>query len=206
MNSHKKIRIVEIEKLLPHPANPNRMANAMFKKLVGHIERAGNYEPVIVRVNPHKEGCYQILNGHHRVKALKLLGIGKVDCVVWDVDDDESLVLLATLNRLGGNDQLERKSELYKKLTKRLDLKKLVKQLPDNKKSIERLASLIDKPVVYAAEKPLMLGPMVFFLDDKQTELIERAIAKAGCDGPGKSKAQNKTEAIVRISESYLNI
>ena len=205
MNCHKRIRIIRIDKLIPHPANPNRMARAMFKKLIGHIERAGNYEPIIVRVHPDMGGCYQILNGHHRVKALKTLGIDKVDCIVWDVDDDESLVLLATLNRLGGNDQLPKKCDLYRNLTKRIDLKKLIKQLPDNKKSIQRLASLIEKPPVCAAEKPLLLGLMVFFLDDKQTELVKHALAKAGCDGSEGTKAQKKSTAIIKISEAYLN-
>jgi ParB-like chromosome segregation protein Spo0J len=194
-----------MEKLIPHPENPNRMGKGMFKKLTAHIERTGNYEPVIVRVDPQIEGSYQILNGHHRVKALKTLDIDKVDCVVWDVEDDESLVLLATLNRLVGNDELERKRDLFKNLMKRIELKELSKQLPDNKKSIQRLASLIEKPVVYLAEKPLLLDSMVFFLDEKQTELVERALAKAGCDGSDGTRAQNKATAIIKISEAYLN-
>jgi ParB/RepB/Spo0J family partition protein len=194
-----------MEKLMPHPDNPNRMGKGMFKKLTAHIEKSGNYEPVIVRAASQAEGSYQILNGHHRVKALKTLGIDKVDCIVWDVDDDESLVLLATLNRLVGNDELERKRDLFKNLMKRIELKELSKQLPDNKKSIQRLATLIDKPVVYLKEKPLLLDPMVFFLDDKQTELVERALAKADCDGSSGSRAQNKATAIIKISQTYLN-
>ena len=205
MSKHKKIQIIKMEKLVPHPGNPNRMAKAMFKKLIDHIERSGNYEPVIVRIHPDMGGCYQILNGHHRVEALKTLGIDKVDCIAWDVDDAEAMVLLATLNRLGGNDQLPRKIKLYKKMTKQIDFKKLLKQLPDNKKSIQRLASLIEKPPVCTAEKPVFLGPMVFFLDDKQTDLVERALAKADCDGSEGTKAQKKSTAIIKISEAYLN-
>ena len=205
MSKHKRIRIVEIEKLMPHPANPNCMAKAMFKKLLGHIERSGNYEPVIVRVHPEKASCYEILNGHHRVKALKAIGIDKVDCVVWDVDDSESLVLLATLNRLGGHDLLERKTKLLKTLTKRIDIKDLAKQLPDNKKAIERLTSFIRKERICPLEKPVLLGPLVFFLDDKQTELTERALAKAGENVTGDTKAQKKAEAIVKICKTYLN-
>lgn len=203
-NCHKKIRIIEIKKLMPHPDNPNHMSKAIFKKLVGHIERAGNYEPVIVRVHPEKAGRYQILNGHHRVKALESLGIDRADCVVWDVDDNESLVLLATLNRLTGNDQLQSKSKLIKSLTKCIDIKELAKQLPDNKKAIERLTSLVQKDYIYPDKKPLSLGPMVFFLDDEQTELIDLALAKAGQNTPEGTRAQKKAAAFVKISKAYL--
>ena len=125
-------------------------------------------------------------------------------CRMWDVDDNESLVLLATLNRLTGNDQLQSKSKLIKSLTKCIDIKELAKQLPDNKKAIERLTSLVQKDYIYPDKKPLSLGPMVFFLDDEQTELIDLALAKAGQNTPEGTRAQKKAAAFVKISKAYL--
>ncbi|MBE3071108.1 MAG: ParB N-terminal domain-containing protein, partial [Planctomycetes bacterium] len=47
---------------------------------------------------------YQILNGHHRAQALRELGHTHARCDVWEVDDAEARLLLATLNRLEGRD------------------------------------------------------------------------------------------------------
>ena len=54
---------------------------------------------------------FQIINGCHRCRALAKLGKKKAECVVWDVDDEQTDILLATLNRLGGKDELEAKVE-----------------------------------------------------------------------------------------------
>jgi uncharacterized ParB-like nuclease family protein len=94
-----KVRTVAIDKLLAHPANPNKMSNANLKKLQRNIRESGRYEPLVVRPS-RRDGYYQIINGHHRIRALKRLGYDKVDVVVWDVDEKQTNLLLATLNRL----------------------------------------------------------------------------------------------------------
>ena len=95
---------LSLRKLVPHPANPNRMSDAAFKKLVKHIERTSQYEPIVVRVHPHRKGAWQILNGHHRLRALTRLNYSHADCVVFNADDAEAMVYLATLNQLTGRD------------------------------------------------------------------------------------------------------
>ena len=142
MDKQKQIKVIPLGKLIAHPANPNRMAKSSFSKLVSHIRTTGNYEPVIVRVHPEEKGAWQILNGHHRVKALKTIEAVSADCVVWEVDDGQAMVLLMSLNRLCGRDDLQKKSELMKSLTKRFDVKQLVKMLPESAKSIKNLSSL----------------------------------------------------------------
>jgi hypothetical protein len=204
MNNSKQIIAVELEKLLPHSANPNRMARSSFNKLKEHIRATGNYEPIIVRVHPEIEGSYQMLNGHHRVKVLGELGSKLADCVVWDVDDEGALVLLATLNRLTGSDELERKSELVKSLSKRLNVKQLVKMLPESSKSIERLKSLSCVTKINTSTTEQMLSPVVFFLDDKQNKIFEEALAKAEDGVSGTTRAVKKAVAMAKICETYL--
>ena len=137
-----KLKSIRIEKLLPHPDNPNVMSEATFRKLVRNIERTGLYEPIVVRPHPHKKDHFQIINGHHRVKALEQLGRYEADCVVWDVDDEQTAILLTTLNRLAGSDIPAKKIELLKKLTERMETVQLAKLLPQTAKQIERLANL----------------------------------------------------------------
>ena len=111
---------------MPHPDNPNRMSRVTFAKLVRNIGQTGRYEPLIVRRitdtqghisenvtnlrrNTYEGDVYQIINGHHRWQALKKLGKETADAIVWDIDDDQTDILLATLNRLCGQDVLDKK-------------------------------------------------------------------------------------------------
>ena len=96
------IHSIALDKLDFHPDNPNKQSKVNFAKLVCNIERTGRYEPFVVRPSPKKTGCFQIINGHHRYHALAKLGYEAADAIVWDVDDEQTDILLATLNRLGG--------------------------------------------------------------------------------------------------------
>lgn len=205
----KRIESVGIDKLIAHPANPNRMSNSTFGKLTAHIERTGNYEPVIVRPHPKRVDCFEIINGHHRVRALKKLGCKTCDCIVWHVDDSESLLLLATLNRLGGHDVLEKKAELIKILSERFSTKDLSKQLPDTKTAIERLSRLAG---IYKPARPVTLGhkaflnPLVFFLTDDQKQTVTEAIEAATAGGGQSTAAQQRAKAIIRIARTFLRV
>ena len=159
---------IPVERLIAHPLNPNRMSGANFEKLKNHIARSGNYEPIIVRAHPDIDSAFEIINGHHRLKALKLLGRQMADCIEWDVDDDETMLLLTTLNRLGGTDELSTKSELIQNLLQKYSSKALAKLLPDTAATIEKLKD-ITKPIIDLAEdSKAFLNTLVFCLDDAQ--------------------------------------
>ena len=206
MQQTKRIESIGISKLIAHPANPNRMSNGTFSKLEAHIERTGNYEPVIVRPHQQRSGCYEIINGHHRVAALKKLGTKKCDCVVWQVDDAETLVLLGTLNRLSGHDVLEKKANLIKSLSERFSTKDLAKRLPDTRKAIERLKNLYKPPRPATSGHKAFLNPLVFFLTDEQKQTVTEAIAAATGAGAKCTAAQKKAKAIVRIARTFLRV
>ena len=93
---------IALDKLAAHPDNPNQQSKVNFAKLVRNIERTGRYEPLIVRPCPDKAERFQIINGYHRCHALAKLGYKTADCIVWDIDNEETDILLTTLNRLGG--------------------------------------------------------------------------------------------------------
>jgi len=203
MTTEKKIVSIQIDKLIAHPGNPNRMSGETFKKLLKHIERSGNYEPVVVREHPVGNSCFEIINGHHRVEVLRELGAENADCVVWDVDDDEVLILLATLNRLSGNDDLYKKSELIKKLHERFDIKQLIAGLPDSKKTIQRLKDL-QKPLVDVNSKEnAFLNTIVFFISNEQKLIVDRAIALADEKNQG-TRSQKRAIAIVDIAAAFI--
>ena len=203
---HNQTTIIRIllDKLLPHPENPNKMSKQTFEKLKRHIRQSHNYEPLIVRKHPKIEDCFQIINGHHRAAALKQLGETFADCVIWNVDDDQARILLATLNRLSGKDELSVKAELIKSLSEKFSGKELAKLLPDNKQAIERLKDITKSLPQIEDDASVFLNTLVFFLNDEQIKIVEAALEMAiPANG---TKSEKAAMAITTISKNYLKL
>ena len=209
-----QIKTIAIDKLIAHPDNPNRMSKRDFAKLVRNIQRTGRYEPLTVRPSPEKAGCFQIINGHHRCHALTKLGHKRADCIVWDIDDEQTDILLATLNRLGGSDNLGKKLRLLKRLNKRFRSGELAKLLPLKQKQIERLSSMLDsrysmldacKTQGENRKSKSFANPMVFFLDDAQEQIVGEALSVAEKTCNEKTKAGRKAAALTEIAQHFLN-
>jgi hypothetical protein len=195
---------IPLDKLLPHPENPNRMAKANFEKLKRHIKQSHNYEPLIVRKHPEIENHFQIINGHHRADALKQIGETFANCVEWDVDDDAARLLLATLNRLGGKDELAPKASLYKSLSIKFSVPELAKLLPDTKQAIERLKDITKSLPQFADNSKAFLNTLIFFLNDEQIKTVEDALEKAIVNKSSQTKSEKLAAAITKISKSYI--
>ncbi len=196
---------IPLEKLIAHPGNPNRMSKANLAKLVRNIEQTGQYEPIIVRPHPHKKDCFQIINGEHRYKALAKLGYKEANSMVWDVNDEQTDILLATLNRLVGTDQLDKKLALLRRLNKKIKADELAKLLPATTKQIERLVNL-KRPNQPANIRPqLFANPMMFFLNDNQQQIVENAISLVAEPQTKKQKAAKRATALTHIAQYYLN-
>lgn len=205
------VRIIPIERLIAHPDNPNRMSKVNFGKLVSNIERSGRYEPLIVRPNPGAAGYFQIINGCHRCKALAKLGKKKAECVVWDVDDEQTDILLATLNRLDGKDELGKKLKLLNRLTQRAKAAALSRLLPQTAKQIERLVNLKVPSMPAEMDGKYLLNPMVFFVDDVQRKIIEESLSgvevsqnEVGKCAYGKTKGARRSAALAHIASCFL--
>lgn len=196
-----QIQKIPIEKLIAHPDNPNRMSSGTFTKLVRNIERTGRYEPIIVRT---KGTFYEIINGHHRVKALRQLGFETADCLVWDVDDHEVDILLATLNRLGGTDVLERKLALLKRLNQKTKAVELARLLPQNARQIERLRNLKLPSAPASINRAGFLRPLMFFVSDNQYKTIKNALSLATDNQNKKTKTAGNAVALTRIARCFL--
>lgn len=173
-------RLIPVDQLHAHPRNSNVMPTKLLKKLAAHIERTGRYPPVIVR--PGGAG-YQIIDGHHRVQALRQLGRDQARCEVWEVDDREALVLLATLNRLEGADDPKKRGALIGALRETAALPDLSKLLPEETGRLAALAMLHDAP------PPAPLPPealrdapvaVTFFVTAGQRRALEHRLKEHG--------------------------
>jgi len=204
-----EIKSIAIDRFVPHPDNPNRMSKANFAKLVRNIERTDRYEPLVVRPYPQKLGRFQIINGYHRWQALKELGYKTADAIVWDIDDQQTDMLLATLNRLSGCDVLDKKLTLLARLNKRMEAGELAKLLPQTKKQIERLISMLNtrqwQSVSKVSVSQCSANPLVFFVNDKQQQTIEKALQLAEHNLNQPTRAAKRAAALTQIAQHYFD-
>lgn len=176
---------IPLDQLIDHPLNSNIMSRARFATLKRHIARSGWYPPLVVR--PIEEAdtssdhtSYQILDGHHRARALRELRYTTAACVVWNVDDDEAALLLATLNRLEGSDDPSRRAKLLETLCRSRDdiVGKCISRedmaafLPESRRALAKMLELNDeapkpKPV-HDQETADLPVPVTFFFSGAQ--------------------------------------
>jgi ParB-like chromosome segregation protein Spo0J len=216
-----RVMSIPIGRLIAHPGNPNRMSKRNFARLVRNIERTGCYEPLVVRPcparschscesrNPEaveqiKYECFQIINGHHRWKALKQLGYEVVDAVVWDVDDAEADILLCSLNRLGGSDMLDRKLALLERINRDMHAREMSKLLPFTRSQIEKLRSIKIPSAPAKVDVKCFAVPMVFFLSDVQQRIVQQALSLGRESLAEKTKAARNAAALTEIARCYI--
>jgi len=199
---------IPIDRLIPHPENSNHMTAEMLRKLRRHIERTGRYEPLTVRPHPNAEGKYEILNGHNRLRVLRAIGHDWTRCVVWDVDDDQARLYLATLNRLAGSDIPERRAALLEGLLGTFDIAELSALLPDDRRQLEeleRLSRLEPEDLVAggASDKHESHLPVIldFVLEDADAKEVNLALDMIRVSA---EEEISGSQALVRLARFYL--
>jgi len=91
-----------------------------IEELAESIEREGQLKPIIVRVHPTKPNVYQVIDGEHRIRALRKLGHSEVRAEVRRLSDEEALLLAIRVNEMHGK-RLE-------ELEEGLHIKKMMEQ------------------------------------------------------------------------------
>ena len=92
-----EIKPVPISELKPFTEQPFKVKlDEDMDALVESIKQCGVLTPVIARL--HKDGGYEILSGHRRVKACELAGITDIPVVIKNLDDDTATILLVDSN------------------------------------------------------------------------------------------------------------
>ena len=87
---------LSLNELIPFPQNPFRKYNLEeLEELAQSIKQNGLLVPIIAR--PYS-GKYQIISGHNRVEASKLLELSEVPVIVKSLTDDEAAIVLVETN------------------------------------------------------------------------------------------------------------
>jgi ParB family chromosome partitioning protein len=176
---------ISIKKLHPDKRNANQLVGESFEKLKAHIQRTGFYPSCVVRPHPTKSGHYVLVDGHHRVLALKELGYTAVDCQITSISEKEAGILLLTLNRLRGTDIPRKRAELVDSLLDTFSLETLATMLPESGAEIEGLLLMLKqdeaeleralKAQIEAEQKSLPV-PFGFMVPADEAPLVEEAL------------------------------
>lgn len=196
------VKSIKLEKLVPHPDNPNRMSRENFAKLLANIRRAGRYEPLIVRPQPADNRRFQIINGYHRFMALSKLGYKKADAVVWDVDDQQTDMLLVTLNRLGGRDLPAKRLKILERLADGIGSRTLGRLVPAATKQLNKLRDISIPALPVEPGAAGLAEPMVLFLNSSQKQTVEKAISLA--QGTEKTSAARRAASVTRLADFFI--
>lgn len=195
-----EIKPIAISELKPFESQPFKvLIDESMDELVESIKQSGVLSPVIAR--PHKDGGYEILSGHRRVKACELAGISEIPVVVKKLDDDTATILLVdsnlqrenilpsekafayqlkleAMNRQGERVDLTC-SQVGNKLNSKKSSEILAGQIGESKNQIFRyirLTNLIDPLLEMVDEKKIALNAAVeisYLGSKEQAELIK---------------------------------
>lgn len=152
-----QIEYIPVELLHANEYNPNKQKDVTFNKLVENIEEIGFVEPIMVRPHPEKEGEYEIISGHHRVEAAKIVGYTEIPCIIqWDFDEDMAKFQLVRMNVLRGELDPMKFTKLFNELSDKYgeELTKDMMALVDQK-AFEKLYIDVKKELPKDLQKKL---------------------------------------------------
>ena len=91
------IRQAAIDELIPDAMNPRRMSETQARKLMGSLEAFGAVEPAVFNTQTS-----ELVGGHMRVNAARVLGWATYPTVDVDLTRTEQRQLNLALNRIAG--------------------------------------------------------------------------------------------------------
>ncbi|WP_404815172.1 ParB/RepB/Spo0J family partition protein [Ructibacterium gallinarum] len=203
-----EIKPISISELKPFERQPFKVQlDESMDELVESIKQSGVLAPIVAR--PHKNGGYEILSGHRRVKACEIAGITEVPVVVKNLDDDTATILLVDSNlqrenilpsekafayqlkleamkRKAGRPERDNYSQIGNNYDPSTSSEEFSKQIGESKNQIFRyirLTNLVDPLLTMVDEKKMALNAAVelsYLGSKEQSEVLEAIEKEAG--------------------------
>lgn len=137
--------IVPADRLFPNPWNVNEMDQEMFAKELASIAEYGFVDPLLVRPHPWEKDAYQIIDGEHRWRGGKELGMLEFPVSIIDVDDDTAQELSIILNETRGTANQIKLASLVRSLAQKSDPVRLQRLLPFSRERFEGMLDRLDE-------------------------------------------------------------
>ena len=102
MIGRKPQQLLPIDLIKPNPNQPRRyFEHKALQELSQSIKQQGVLQPLIVRIHPVLKGCFELVAGERRWRALKLAGQTEAPVIIKNLGDDEALevALLENIQR-----------------------------------------------------------------------------------------------------------
>jgi ParB family chromosome partitioning protein len=94
---------LKLEQLETDVFSPRKaFSEGYVEELAESIEQEGQLKPIIVRAHPAKPDVYQVIDGEHRIRALRKLGREVVRAEVRKLSDEEAYLLAIRVNEMHG--------------------------------------------------------------------------------------------------------
>lgn len=107
------IELISIKSINSFPEHPFEVRDdEAMKDTIQSVKDYGVIMPVIVR--PSKEGGYEMISGHRRMRACELAGIDTIPAIVRDVDKDSAIIMMVDSNLQRENILPSEKAKAYK--------------------------------------------------------------------------------------------
>lgn len=218
--------LVPIELIEPNPDQPRRdFPSDALEELAASIREKGVIQPLIVRDNPRKTGCYEIVAGERRWRAAQLAQLHDLPVLVRDVSDTEllELAIIENIQRADLNPVEEAMG--YRQLMDRFGhtQEKMAEVLSKSRSYIANLLRLLTLPetvlgwlregkltagharALITTENPVELAREVIAqgLSVRETERLAQAPAKA--NGRSGAPRRSTKDADTRVLEQDLS-
>jgi ParB/RepB/Spo0J family partition protein len=196
---------IEAERLAPNPWNPNHMGPGLRAKLARELGERGFAAPIVVR--PQGED-FEIVDGEHRWRVARELGLREVPCVIAAAGDTEARIKTLQFNGLRGENDSEELAALLAELAEDLTLEELAEQLPWTVDEVRQLAELAKREEL-DGEALFRLGPEFSAPEDElfsvvvtRPEAREIRAAVAAAREPGASDGS----ALAAVCREFLSV
>ena len=93
-----RVQAVSLDSIHPFQGHPFKVReDADMEALKESIRTSGVITPAVVR--PLPEGGYEMVSGHRRLAACRVLGLEKMPVIVREMDDDTATLMMVDANR-----------------------------------------------------------------------------------------------------------
>ncbi len=89
---------IELGRLTPRKTFDERYVD----ELAESIDKEGQFKPIIVRLHPLKKSMFEVIDGEHRVRALRRLGRLYIRAEIRILSDEEADILAMRVNQMHG--------------------------------------------------------------------------------------------------------
>jgi site-specific DNA-methyltransferase (adenine-specific) len=180
------IQQIKVTDLKAHPDNRSvtGIDSDRVNRIVNYINQdGGSFSPEYSLTVRHIEGAgYQIISGHHRFEAAKIIGIDSLPCIVRKLTDVDALIRMVTSNDQRDNNPLDiggAAKMACTKYAKGMTLREFAEKVGINEKSLNDLVSASDVAEYISGHKssgqPELFQPELYKSKSSHLAEISRA-------------------------------